>query len=279
MHVRQPARWTDRRAPVSRPRGACWATLRPRSEAPSHRCRLRRRRVSAASSSTSGDVSIERKYARASGFGGGTTPGRTLRDICRNARASAGDANPCFRAAAHARLRRRTSSDRLVSRSSSRPSSSRVEFESDRSALISSSKRPRCLASSAISTATIASHASSRPRGEVISANVAGGRIAGCARFDPLAVGRLVGCDRRDIEHARVMREAGDQLLERHLRELLRREIGAGVHQDFDPDAKARRVELFVEPGPCGRHRSRSKTCESCAGVACATSSAQSSSL
>ena len=48
------------------------------------------------------------------------------------------------------------------------------------------------------------------------------------------------------------MREAGDELLERHLRQLLRSEIGVGLHQDFDPDAEALRVELFVESGPCG---------------------------
>ena len=58
--------------------------------------------------------------------------------------------------------------------------------------------------------------------------------------------------NRRDIEDACVMREAGDELLQRHLRQLLRGDIGAGVHQDFDPDAEALRVELFVESGPCG---------------------------
>ena len=87
---------------------------------------------------------------------------------------------------------------------------------------------------------------------EVIPANLAGGCIVYCARFDPLAVGRVVRRNRCNIKDARVMREARDELLERHLRQLLRGEIGAGFHQDFDPDAEPLCVELFVESGPCG---------------------------
>ena len=47
------------------------------------------------------------------------------------------------------------------------------------------------------------------------------------------------------------MPEAGDELLERDLRELFGDVIGSGFHHDFDPHAKALRIELLVESGPC----------------------------
>ncbi len=88
-------------------------------------------------------------------------------------------------------------------------------------------------------------------RRDVITANLPGELIPHVSRFDPLAVTRLVRGERRNIHHAHMVRKAGDQLLERHLRELLGCEIGTGFHEDLDPDTKALGIESFVEPGPC----------------------------
>ena len=52
--------------------------------------------------------------------------------------------------------------------------------------------------------------------------------------------------------YASVLREAGDELLNRHLRELVCREISTSFDEDFDPDTKALGIELLVETGTWG---------------------------
>jgi hypothetical protein len=45
------------------------------------------------------------------------------------------------------------------------------------------------------------------------------------------------------IEYANVLREAGDDLWERHLRQFRCGDLGARLRQHFDPQAKSRRIE------------------------------------
>jgi hypothetical protein len=47
-----------------------------------------------------------------------------------------------------------------------------------------------------------------------------------------------------------VLREAGDDLRQRHLRQFRRRDLCAGFGQDLDPEAEPRGIELFIKAGP-----------------------------
>jgi hypothetical protein len=46
-----------------------------------------------------------------------------------------------------------------------------------------------------------------------------------------------------------VLREAGDDLWKRHLRELRGGDVGTRAGEHFNPQSKSRRIELLIEPG------------------------------
>jgi hypothetical protein len=47
-----------------------------------------------------------------------------------------------------------------------------------------------------------------------------------------------------------VLRQSGDDLWQRHLRQFRGCDIGAGLNEHFNPPAKSCRIEVLIEPGP-----------------------------
>ena len=81
-----------------------------------------------------------------------------------------------------------------------------------------------------------------------VAADVASESIVdGANRGHLFSIRRRRGRDRRAVEDAHVLREPGDHQIDVHLRELLRRDGGAGFHQHFEPHAETIGVELLVQ--------------------------------
>ena len=90
------------------------------------------------------------------------------------------------------------------------------------------------------------------PRDDVVPADLVRQRFAAESRRGGFVSIRRRRRDRRDIENAHVLRQAGDHEIDVEFRDLLCGGIRARVDKHLEPDAKTVRVESFVPTRPVG---------------------------
>jgi hypothetical protein len=71
-------------------------------------------------------------------------------------------------------------------------------------------------------------------------------RIAGISSLSVVSISRLVRRHRRAVEDKHVLCESANDEVDVHLRQLFRRDTGARLRQNFEPDSETIGVELLV---------------------------------